>query len=83
MLNGKNKLKLTDFECNFLINEMNKFCNMLLSEGILIEDVNELLLKIINKFERWWGDNMYDFIQEFYYGNLDPQARSTKGNKTA
>ena len=22
------------------------------------------------------------FIEEFYYGNLDPQARSTKQNKT-
>ena len=25
---------------------------------------------------------MYKFIEEFYYGNLDPQARSTKENKT-
>ena len=24
----------------------------------------------------------YKFIEEFYYGNLDPQARSTKENKT-
>ena len=24
---------------------------------------------------------MSKFIEEFYYGNLDPQARSTKGNK--
>ena len=24
---------------------------------------------------------MFKFIEEFYYGNLDPQARSTKGNK--
>ena len=22
------------------------------------------------------------FIEEFYYGNIDPQARSTKENKT-
>ena len=25
---------------------------------------------------------MSKFIEEFYYGNLDPQARSTKENKT-
>ena len=25
---------------------------------------------------------MSNFIEEFYYGNLDPQARSTKENKT-
>lgn len=25
---------------------------------------------------------MYKFIEEFYYGNLDPQARSTKENIT-
>ena len=25
---------------------------------------------------------MLKFIEEFYYGNLDPQARSTKQNKT-
>ena len=25
---------------------------------------------------------MKNFIKEFYYGNLDPQARSTKENKT-
>lgn len=26
---------------------------------------------------------MANFIEEFYYGNLDPQARSTKENKTS
>ena len=25
---------------------------------------------------------MTNFIEEFYYGNLDPQARTTKENKT-
>ena len=25
---------------------------------------------------------MLKFIEEFYHGNLDPQARSTKENKT-
>ena len=25
---------------------------------------------------------MTNFIEEFYYGNLDPQARNTKQNKT-
>ena len=28
------------------------------------------------------GNFMAKFIEEFYYGNLDPQARSTKENKT-
>ncbi len=52
MFNKKNKLKLTDFEWNLLINGMNEFRNMLLSDGIPTEDVDELLLKIINKSER-------------------------------
>lgn len=52
MFNKKTKLKLTDFEGNLLINGMNEFRNMLLSDGIPTEDVDELLLKIINKSER-------------------------------
>ena len=48
----KVKIKLTDFECNLLINGMNEFRKMLLSDGIPTEDVDELLLKIINKSER-------------------------------
>ena len=48
----KVKIRLTDFECNLLINGMNEFRNMLLSDGIPTEDVDELLLKIINKSER-------------------------------
>ena len=52
MFNKKTKLKLTDFECNLLINGMNEFRNMLLSDGIPTEDVDELLLKIIEKSEK-------------------------------
>lgn len=52
MFNKKTKLKLTDFEYNLLINGMNEFRNMILSDGIPTEDVDELLLKIINKSER-------------------------------
>ena len=52
MFNKKTKLKFTDFECNLLINGMNEFRNMLLSDGIPTEDVDELLLKIITKSER-------------------------------
>ena len=48
----KTKIKLTDFECNLLINGMNEFRNMLLAEGITTEDVDELLIKIISKSER-------------------------------
>ena len=51
MFNRKTKLKLTDFECNLLINGMNEFRNMLLAEGITTEDVDELLIKIISKSE--------------------------------
>ena len=52
MFSKKSKLKLTDFERNLLINGMNEFRNMILSDGIPTEDVDELLLKIINKSER-------------------------------
>ena len=52
MFNRKTKLKLTDFECNLLIDGMNEFRNMLLSEGITTEDVDDLLIKIISKSER-------------------------------
>ena len=47
MFNKKTKLKLTDFECNLLINGMNEFRNKACSDGIPTEDVDELLLKII------------------------------------
>ena len=45
----KVKVKFTDFECNLLINGMNAFRNMLLAEDLSTEDVDELLLKIIDK----------------------------------
>ena len=48
----KIKIKLTDFECNLLINGMNEFRNMLLSDGTPTEDVDELLIKIIDQSER-------------------------------
>ena len=70
MFNKKTKLKLTYFECNLLINAMNEFHNMLLSDGIPTEDVDELLLKIINQSERQGGDTMSDFIEEVYCGNI-------------
>ncbi len=51
-MSRKIKVKFTDFECNLLINGMNEFRNMLLAEGLPTEDVDELLLKIIDKSER-------------------------------
>ena len=48
----KIKIKFTDFECNLLINGMNEFRNMLLAEDLPTEDVDELLLKIIDKSEK-------------------------------
>ena len=43
MFNKKTKLKFTDFECNLLINGMNEFRSMLLSDGIPIEDVGKVI----------------------------------------
>lgn len=74
MFNKKTKLKLTDFECNLLINGMNEFRNMLLSDGIPTEDVDELLLKIINKSERY---------QSFKKGEVTPEECHTIGVETA
>ena len=48
----KVKIKFKDFECNLLINDMNEFRNLLISDGIPTEDVDKLLIKIINKSER-------------------------------
>ena len=51
-MNRKTKIKFTDFECNLLINGMNEFRNILLAEDLSTEDVDELLLKIIDKSEK-------------------------------
>ena len=51
-MSRKTKIRFTDFECNLLINGMNEFRNMLLAEDLPAEDVDELLLKIINKSEK-------------------------------
>ena len=51
-MSKKVKIKFTNFEYNLLVNGMNEFRNMLLAEGLPTEDVNELLLKIIDKSER-------------------------------
>lgn len=48
----KTKIKLMYFECNLLINGINEFRNMLLAEDLPTEDVDELLLKIIDKSEK-------------------------------
>ena len=51
-MSRKIKVKFTGFECNLLINGINEFRNMLLAEGLPTEDVDELLLKIIDKSEK-------------------------------
>ncbi len=51
-MSRKTKIKFTDFECNLLINGINEFRNMLLAEDLPAEDVDELLLKIIEKSEK-------------------------------
>ena len=48
----KIKLKLDSFECNLLITGMNEFRNMLLAENSPTEDVDELLLKLIDTYEK-------------------------------
>ncbi len=52
MFSKKIKLKLDYFECNLLINGMNEFRNMLLAEDLPTEDVDELLLKLIDTYEK-------------------------------
>ena len=52
MISKKIKIKLCSFELNLLINGMNEFRNMLLAENLPTEDVDELLLKIIDKSEK-------------------------------
>ena len=52
MFRKKIKLKLDSFECNLLINGMNEFRNMLLAEDLPTEDVDELLLKLIDTYEK-------------------------------
>ena len=51
-MSKKTKIKFTDFECNLLINGINEFRNMLLTEDLPTEDIDELLLKIIDKSEK-------------------------------
>ena len=52
MFSKKIKLKLVSFECNLLINGMNEFRNMLLAEDLPTEDVDKLLLKLIDTYEK-------------------------------
>ena len=48
----KTKIKFTDFEFNLLINSMNEYHHMLSADGLPTENVDELLLKIIDKSEK-------------------------------
>ena len=52
MFSKKIKIKLGSFELNLLINGMNEFRNMLLAEDLPTEDVDELLLKLIDTYEK-------------------------------
>ena len=52
MFRKKIKLKLDNFECNLLINGMNDFSDMFLAEHLPTEDVDELLLKLIDAYEK-------------------------------
>lgn len=48
----RKKIRFTDFECNLFVNGMNEFHDMLLAEGSAAEDVDDLLIKIIDKSEK-------------------------------
>ena len=53
MFNKKTKLKLTDFERNLLINGMNEFRNMLLSDGVPVQSpaaIEASLCSLLNNF---------------------------------
>ena len=52
MKRNTTKIKFTEFECHLLINGINEFRNMLLEQNLPTEDVEDLLIKIINKFDR-------------------------------
>ena len=52
MFRKKIKIKLDSFELNLLINAMNEFRNMLLAKDLPTEDVDELLLKLIDVYEK-------------------------------
>lgn len=51
-MSRKVKIKFTDFEYNLIINGMNEFRNILLAKNLPTKDVDELLLKIIDKSEK-------------------------------
>ena len=52
MFSKQIKIKLDSLECNLLINGMNEFRNMLLAEDLPTEDIDELLLKLIDTYEK-------------------------------
>ena len=52
MFRKKIKIKVDSFELNLLINGMNEFRNMLLAKDLPAEDVDELLLKLIDTYEK-------------------------------
>ena len=52
MFSKKIKIKLDSFELDLLINGINEFRNMLLAEDLPTEDVDELLLKLIDTYEK-------------------------------
>lgn len=52
MKSKKIRIKLDRFECNLLINGMIEFRNMLMVEGLPTEEIDELLLKLIDIYEK-------------------------------
>ena len=52
MFSKKIKIKLDSLELNLLINGMNEFRNMFFAEDLPTEDVDELLLKLIDTYEK-------------------------------
>lgn len=48
MREEKRVITVNDFEQNLLVNGINEFRNMLLEQGMPIEDVDKLLIKVID-----------------------------------
>ena len=48
MREEKRVITVDDFEQNLMINGINEFRNMLLEQGMLTEDVDKLLMKVID-----------------------------------
>ena len=60
MIGKKRKIILSDFDHRLLVAQLIDYRNKLLEEGRSIEDINELLLKVIDTpRHRWWRKDRF------------------------